>query len=174
MPGKSTSDYKNFLYFPDRVMFGTGVSAAWSPQRRSRLMRSRTHSSNLHVIWSWSALPLGSAVGLYVSVRCSEAVRSHVDGWVSCELQLCCRTATKKAESEPATLINFLVGCAASAASSCAAYNISTEPERDTGYCFVLLRFCPLHCDASDVYCCCCSWLLLCLSSTLRCFGYGR
>ena len=30
-------------------------------------------------------------------------IRSHVDDWISCELQLCCCTATKKAESEPAT-----------------------------------------------------------------------
>ena len=37
------------------------------------------------------------------------------------------------------------------------AHNISTEAER----------------DAWDVYCCCCSWLLLFLSFTLRCFGYG-
>ena len=37
------------------------------------------------------------------SARCSEAIRSHVDGWVSCELQLCCCTAKNKAESEPAT-----------------------------------------------------------------------
>ena len=59
-------------------------------------MPSRTHSSNLHVIWRWSALPWGSAVGLKVSARCSEATRSHVDGWISGELQLCCCTATKK------------------------------------------------------------------------------
>ena len=25
-----------------------------------------------------------------ISARCSEAIRSHVDGWISCELQLCC------------------------------------------------------------------------------------
>ena len=49
---------------------------------------------------------------------------------------------------------------------------ISTEAERGAGYCFFLLRFCPLHCDASDVYCCCCSWLLLFLSFRLRCFGW--
>ena len=30
-----------------------------------------------------------------------------------------------------------------------------------------------LYCDASDVYCCCCSWLFLSLSFRLRCFGYG-
>ena len=69
-------------------------------------------------------------------------------------------------------LIIFLVGCAA-AAGACAAYNISTEADRGTGYYFFLVRFCPLHCDASDVYCCCCSWLLLFLSFRLRCFGYG-
>ena len=46
-------------------------------------------------------------------------------------------------------LIIFLVGCATAAAGTCAAYNISTEAERGTGYCFFLLRFCPLHCDAS-------------------------
>ena len=67
---------------------GVGVPAAWYPQRRSRPMPSRTHSSNLHVIYRWSALPWGSAVGLKVSARCNEAIRSHVDGWVSCELQL--------------------------------------------------------------------------------------
>ena len=48
-------------------------------------------------------------------------------------------------------LIIFLVGCAAAGAGAGAAYNISTE-QRGTGYCFFLLRFCPLHCDASDVY----------------------
>ena len=68
-------------------------------------------------------------------------------------------------------LIIFLVGCAAGAG-ACAAYNISTESERGTGYCFFLLCFCRLHCDASDVYCFCCSWLLLFLSFRLRCFGY--
>ena len=50
-------------------------------------------------------------------------------------------------------LIIFLVGCAAAAgvAGACAAYNISTEAERGTGYCFFLLRFGALHCDAWDV-----------------------
>ena len=49
-------------------------------------------------------------------------------------------------------LIIFLVGCAAAAtAGACAAYNISTEAERGTGYCFFLLRFGALHCDALDV-----------------------
>ena len=65
----------------------------------------------------------------------------------------------------------FLVGCATAAAGACAAYNISTEAERGTGYSFFLLLLCRLHCDASDVYCCCFSWLLLFLSFTLRCFG---
>ena len=37
---------------------------------------------------------------------------------------------------------HFLVGCADAAAGACAAYNISTEAERGTGYCFFLLRFC--------------------------------
>ena len=69
-------------------------------------------------------------------------------------------------------IIIFLVGCAAAAGGACAAYNISTEAERRTGYCFSLLRFCRLHCDASDVYCCCCSWLLLFLSFRLRYSGY--
>ena len=69
-------------------------------------------------------------------------------------------------------LIIFLVGCADAAAGACAAYNISTEAERCAGYCFFLLRFCPLHCDASDVYCCCCSRLLLFLSFRLRFFGW--
>ena len=65
-------------------------------------------------------------------------------------------------------LIIFPVGCAAAAAGACAAYNISTESERGTGYCFFLLRFCRLHCDASDVYFCCWSWQLLFLSFRLR------
>ena len=69
-------------------------------------------------------------------------------------------------------LVIFFVGSAA-AAGACAAYNISTETERCNGYCFFLLRFCPIHCDAWDVYCCYCSWLLLFLSFRLRCFGYG-
>ena len=63
-------------------------------------------------------------------------------------------------------LIIFLVGCDTAAAGACAASNVSTEAERGTGYSFFLLRFCPLHFDASDVYCCCCSWLLL-LNSVL-------
>ena len=43
----------------------------------------------------------------------------------------------------------FLVGCAAAAAAgACAAYNISTEAERGTGYCLFFLRFCRLHCAA--------------------------
>ena len=56
-------------------------------------------------------------------------------------------------------LIIFLVGCAAAAgaAGACAAYDISIEAESGTGYCFFLLRCCPLRCDASDAYCCCCS-----------------
>ena len=58
-------------------------------------------------------------------------------------------------------------------AAAVAAHKISSEAERGTVYCFFLLRFCPLHCDASDVYCCCCSSLLLFLSFRLRCFGYG-
>ena len=49
-------------------------------------------------------------------------------------------------------LIICLVGCAAAAAGVCAAYIITTEAERVTGFCFFLPRFCPLHCDASDVY----------------------
>ena len=53
-------------------------------------MPSRTPSSNLHVIWRWSVLQWGGAVGLRVSARCSEAIRSHVDGWISGEQQLCC------------------------------------------------------------------------------------
>ena len=70
-------------------------------------------------------------------------------------------------------LIIFLFGGAAAAAGACAADNISTKAERGAGYCIFPPRFCPLHCDASDVYCCCCSWLILFLSFRLRCFGYG-
>ena len=69
-------------------------------------------------------------------------------------------------------LIIFLLGCA-TAAGACAAYNISTEAERGTGYCFFLLRFCRIHCDASDVYFCCCSWLLTVMSFRLQYSGYG-
>ena len=54
-----------------------------------------------------------------------------------------------------------------------ATHNISTEAERGTGYCFLLLRFCPLPCDDLDAYFCCCSWLFLFLSFRLRYFGYG-
>ena len=45
-------------------------------------------------------------------------------------------------------LIIFVVGCAAAAGGACAAYNISTEAERGTGYCLFFLRFCRLHCAA--------------------------
>ena len=38
-------------------------------------MPSRTDSSSLHVIQRWSALSWGSAVGLKVSARCSDAIR---------------------------------------------------------------------------------------------------
>ena len=69
-------------------------------------------------------------------------------------------------------LIIFLVVCAAAAAGACAADNISPEAEKGAGYCFLPPRFCPLHCDASDVYCCCCSLLLLFMPFRLRCFGY--
>ena len=62
--------------------------------------------------------------------------------------------------------------CAAAAGGACVAYNICTEAERGAGYCFLPPRFCPLHCDASDVYCCCCSLLLLFMPFRLRCFGY--
>ena len=49
---------KNHFYIPDRVIIGypnsstirEWVSAGWCPLQRSRLMPSRTHSSNLHVI----------------------------------------------------------------------------------------------------------------------------
>ena len=50
--------------------------------------------------YRWGALPWGSAVGLKVSERFSEAIRSHVDGWVSCVVLL---YSNYKAESEPAT-----------------------------------------------------------------------
>ena len=46
---------------------------------------------------------MGQRCRLKVSARCSEAIRSHIDGWISCELQLCCCTAKNKAESKPAT-----------------------------------------------------------------------
>ena len=65
---------------------------------------------------------MGSAVVLEVSARCSEAIRSHADGWISCKLQLairshadcwiscklqlCCCRAKKKADSEPATSLS--------------------------------------------------------------------
>ena len=81
--------YENLIYFNIsnhvRRIAWSGVSPAWCLQRRSRLMPSRTHSSNLHVIQRWSALPWGSAVGLKVSARCSDAIRC-----ISCELQPCC------------------------------------------------------------------------------------
>ena len=47
----------------------------WCPQRRSPLMPSRTDSSKSYVILRWSALSWGSAVGLKVSARCSDAIR---------------------------------------------------------------------------------------------------
>ena len=98
--GINMTIYENLLYFNIshhvRSIAWSGVSAACCPQRRSRPMPSRTHSSNLHVIYRWSAQPWGSAVGLNVSARCSEAIRSHLDGWISVELQLCCCRARNK------------------------------------------------------------------------------
>ena len=70
-------------------------------------------------------------------------------------------------------LIIFVGGCATAAAGACAASNVSTEAERGTGYSFFLSRFCPLDCVASDVYCCCCHWLLLFSSSRPRYCGYS-
>ena len=52
-----------------------------------------------------AAMPWGSAVGLKVSARCSEAIRRHVDGWISGELQLCCCTATLKSRVRACDLI---------------------------------------------------------------------
>ena len=47
-------DYENLLYFNIshyvRSIAWSVVSAAWCPQRTSRLMPSRTHNSKLHVI----------------------------------------------------------------------------------------------------------------------------
>ena len=95
---------KTFFAFLTERYFGirtavqawSGVSASWFPQRRSWLMPSRTHSSNLHLIYWWSALPSGIAVVPNVSAKCSEAIRSRVDGLISGELQLCCCTAPNK------------------------------------------------------------------------------
>ena len=69
-------------------------------------------------------------------------------------------------------LIIILFGWAAAAAGACAADNISPEAEKGAGYCFFPPRFCPVPCDASDVHCCCRSWLLLFMPFRLRCFGY--
>ena len=51
-----------------------------------------------------------------------EAIRSHVDGWISCELQLCYCTATKKRRVRACDFNYFLVGFAATAGGACAAY----------------------------------------------------
>ena len=64
------------------------------PQRRSRLMPSRTHSRNLHVIYRWSALSWGSAAGLKVAARCSDAIPC-----ISCEMQLCCCMADVRGDT---------------------------------------------------------------------------
>ena len=70
-------------------------------------------------------------------------------------------------------LIIFLVGCAVAAAGAYATDNTSTVAERGAGYCFLIPRFGPSHCDASDVNCCCCTWVLLFMPFSLLCFGYG-
>ena len=51
----------------------------------------------------------------------------------------------KKGESEPATLTIFLLASLL----LLVVLVLLTEAERGTGYCFFLLRFCPLHYDAS-------------------------
>ena len=70
-------------------------------------------------------------------------------------------------------LIIFLVGCAVAAAGAYATDNTSTVAERGAGYCFLIPRFGRSHCDASDVNCCCCTWVLLFMPFSLLCFGCG-
>ena len=43
----------------------------------------------------------GSAVGLKGSAKCSEAIGSNVDGWISVELKLCCCRARNKSRVRP-------------------------------------------------------------------------
>ena len=70
-------------------------------------------------------------------------------------------------------LIIFQVGCAVAAAGAYATDNTSTVAERGAGYCFLIPRFGRSHCDASDVNCCCCTWVLLFMPFSLLCFGCG-
>ena len=70
-------------------------------------------------------------------------------------------------------LIIFQVGCAVAAAGAYATDNTSTVAERGAGYCFLIPPVGPSHCDASDVNCCCCTWVLLFMPFSLLCFGYG-
>ena len=97
---------KTFFYFPDRVIFWypySSTSMEWGLRRVVPAAAVTTHAKPHAQQQLARDLEVErSAVGLKVSARCSEAIRSHVDGWISCELQLCCCTATKKAESEPA------------------------------------------------------------------------
>ena len=56
IPAESATIYKPLLFgqsdiwYPYSSAIMSGVSAVWCPQQPSRLMPSRTHSSNLHVI----------------------------------------------------------------------------------------------------------------------------
>ena len=82
-----------------RVAPAAAVMAAAAVTTHAKLHAQQQLARDLEV----ERVPWGSAVGLDISARGSEAIRSHVDGWISCELQVCSSTAKTKADSEPAT-----------------------------------------------------------------------
>ena len=61
---------------------------------------------------------------------------------------LCVYSISVAAVEKGYACLFFGRGAATAGAGACAAYNISTEAERGTGYGFFPLRFCPLHRDA--------------------------
>ena len=95
----------NFLYFPDRVIFWypySSTSTEWGLRRVVPAATVTTHAKpharqQLARDLEVERAHMGQRCRPQSSARCSEAIRSHVDGWISSELQLCCCTATKKA-----------------------------------------------------------------------------
>ena len=72
-----------------RVVPAAAVTTHAKPQAQQQLARDLEVERTAMGPW-------GSAAGLKVSARCSETIRSNVDGWISVELQLCCCRARNK------------------------------------------------------------------------------
>ena len=104
-------EYENFLYFPDRVIFRypySSTSMEWGLRRVVPAAAVTTHAK-LHAQQQLARdLEVErAAMGQRCRPRSFDEVQRgnpQPRRWLdSCELQLCCCTAKKKAELEPAT-----------------------------------------------------------------------